>query len=92
MKKIFSLFLLIMLFFLNSNVFAVEVSAPHAILIDMDTGKTLFEKDAYSAVYPASTTKVLTAILVLEEFAELVFYIALVGFIYLYSQDKKFIK
>ena len=66
MKKIFSLFLLIMLFFLNSNVFAVEVSSPHAILIDMDTGKTLFEKDAYSAVYPASTTKVLTAILVLE--------------------------
>ena len=33
-----------------------------------------------------------THLLVLEEFAELVFYIALVGFIYLYSQDKKFIK
>ncbi len=29
-------------------------------------GKTLYEKDAYSATYPASTTKILTAILVLE--------------------------
>lgn len=66
MKKFYLLLFMIMLFFLNSTVFAVEVSAPHAILIDMDTGKTLYEKDAYSAVYPASTTKVLTAILTLE--------------------------
>ena len=66
MKKFYLLLFMIMLFFLNSSVFAVEVSAPHAILIDMDTGKTLYEKDAYSAVYPASTTKVLTAILALE--------------------------
>ena len=66
MKKFYLLLFMIMLFFLNSNVFAVEVSAPHAILIDMDTGKTLYEKNAYNAVYPASTTKVLTAILTLE--------------------------
>ena len=66
MKKFYLLLFMIMLFFLNSSVFALEISAPHAILIDMDTGKTLYEKDAYSAVYPASTTKVLTAIIAIE--------------------------
>lgn len=65
MKKIF-LFSLLFLLLINTNVFAVEVSAPHAILIDLDTGKTLFQQDAYSPVYPASTTKILTAILALE--------------------------
>ncbi len=64
MKK----FVLCLLFFLaiKSNVFAVEIDSPHAILIDVDTGRILFQKNAYEAVYPASTTKVLTAILVLE--------------------------
>ena len=65
MKKLF-LFSLLFLLLINTTVFAVEVSAPHAILIDLDTGKTLFQQDAYSPVYPASTTKVLTAILALE--------------------------
>lgn len=64
MKKFF-LFLLFILT-LGSNVFAVEVSSPRAILIDVDTGRVLFQKNAYEAAYPASTTKVLTAILVLE--------------------------
>jgi len=46
--------------------FALEISSPNAILIDVDSGKILYEKDAYSSVYPASTTKVLTAIIALE--------------------------
>ena len=45
----------------------MEVSAPRAVLIDVDSGKMLFEKDAYSPAYPASTTKILTAILALEK-------------------------
>lgn len=64
MKKIFLLFLFILA--INSNVFAVEVGSPRAILIDVDTGRVLYQKNAYEAAYPASTTKVLTAILVLE--------------------------
>lgn len=36
------------------------------ILMDAETGNVLFEKNGYSKIYPASTTKVLTAILVLE--------------------------
>ena len=50
----------------DNTVNTIEITAPHAVLIDMDSGKMLYEKDAYTPVYPASTTKILTAILVLE--------------------------
>lgn len=39
-----------------------EVSAPSAILINADTGAVLFEKNAYKQTYPASTTKIATAL------------------------------
>lgn len=72
MKKI--LFLTIALLLSCSTIFAsdaidsnaIEITAPHAVLIDMDSGKMLYEKDGYTATYPASTTKILTAILTLE--------------------------
>lgn len=38
-----------------------EVSAPIAILINAENGKVLFEKRAHEPCYPASTTKVATA-------------------------------
>lgn len=44
--------------------FAVESEG--AILIDADSGAVLYEKNATNAYYPASITKVLTAIIVLE--------------------------
>ena len=67
MKKIYFLvFFSISIMLINNPIYAVEISVPHAILIDMDSGKTLYEKDAYSPAYPASTTKILTAILTLE--------------------------
>ena len=37
-----------------------------AILLDRNTGDVLFEKDADKRMYPASTTKIMTALLVLE--------------------------
>ena len=37
-----------------------------AILIDGKTGQVLFEKNGYSKMYPASTTKILTGLLALE--------------------------
>ncbi len=64
MRKLF--FVLFLFLFLNSFCLAVEVNSPHAVLIDLDTGRVLFEKNAYEQAYPASTTKILTAILVLE--------------------------
>lgn len=44
----------------------VTVNAPVALLMDANTGKILYEKNAYERMYPASTTKIMTAILALE--------------------------
>ena len=66
-KKIFSLFVLLLMFFSNLG-FAIEptVASSAAILVESSTGKILYEKNAYEKMYPASTTKVMTAILILE--------------------------
>lgn len=42
------------------------ISAQSAVLIDADTGKTLYEKDASLKLPMASTTKIMTAIVALE--------------------------
>lgn len=44
----------------------VSVSAYSAILINMDTGEVLYEHDADEKNYPASTTKIMTALLCLK--------------------------
>ncbi|MEM5770856.1 MAG: D-alanyl-D-alanine carboxypeptidase, partial [Bacillota bacterium] len=44
----------------------VGVSADSAILIEATTGRVLFEQNAYEKRPMASTTKVMTAILALE--------------------------
>ena len=50
---------------------APAVSAAGAVLIRADTGAILFEKDAEKRLYPASTTKIMTALVVLEILEEL---------------------
>ena len=45
---------------------APDVTAESAILIDADTGAILFEKNAHEKAYPASTTKILTGLLTIE--------------------------
>lgn len=47
----------------NNN---LNINAESAILIDGDTGKVLYEKSAYEKRAPASTTKIMTALLALE--------------------------
>ena len=44
----------------------VGISAGQAVLIDGDTGKVLYEKCADEKCYPASTTKIMTALITLE--------------------------
>ena len=71
LKSIFfrSLMILFLVIICTSNIYANELPSlysKNAILIDNDSGKVLFEKGGNERVYPASTTKVLTAILVLE--------------------------
>ena len=72
MKKarIFSLFLRLVLFLsLVPSVRAVsgfDVDAKAALLVDVGSGETLYEKNSRERNYPASITKVMTALLVLE--------------------------
>ena len=44
-----------------------DITAPSAILIDAKTGRVLYEKDSDVQWYPASTTKIMTAILCIEK-------------------------
>lgn len=61
--------ILITLFFivlLTTSAFAIDISSENAILIDTTTGRTIFQQGAYAKAFPASTTKIMTAILTLE--------------------------
>lgn len=42
------------------------VSAQAALLVDLQSGQVLYRKNAHTRLYPASTTKILTALLALE--------------------------
>ena len=44
----------------------LTTKSPSVILVDAKTGKILYSKDAFKKMYPASTTKLMTAILTLE--------------------------
>ncbi len=69
---ILNIFVVVLLLFPSSFCFGtteddlVNVNAPVALLMDAKTGKILYEKNAYEKMYPASTTKIMTAILALE--------------------------
>lgn len=67
-KRAFALFLVIISLF-SVSAYAdetPEIFGKSAILIDADTGRVLFSKNPDAKVYPASTTKIMTAILVIE--------------------------
>lgn len=68
MKRLICFSLTLML--LISSALAVsappELIAPSAILMEKDTGKILFEKDSHNKRPPASVTKVMTLLLVME--------------------------
>ncbi len=69
MLKILSAIISILYILYPASSFAEkpEVVAEAAILIDAETGQILFEKNAHKLMYPASTTKILTCIIALEE-------------------------
>lgn len=67
MKKIlFVLFISLLLIHMPNKIFALDITSPNAILIEMESGKVIYEKEADTPTYPASTTKIMTAILALE--------------------------
>ena len=63
-------FVVILNMFSATNALALgtppQVVSEGAILIDMATGRVLFEQNADKRLYPASTTKIMTAVLALE--------------------------
>ena len=72
LKKIFSVFLIICLILVPSltvsayEPLGVEITAKSALLVSLDTGETIYEKNADQKVYPASITKIMTTLLILE--------------------------
>lgn len=48
------------------NIYDLTIHSDCIIMIEKDTGDILYEKNAHRKMYPASTTKILTAILTLE--------------------------
>ncbi|MCP8370396.1 D-alanyl-D-alanine carboxypeptidase family protein, partial [Clostridioides difficile] len=79
MKRNLSLLLICLLIFTSflgsSNISFADnepaIVAKHAVLMDYESGKILYNKDGNSKLYPASTTKVWTACLVLKEVKDL---------------------
>ena len=49
----------------------VKTQSESILLVNMDSGQTVFEKDADSKRYPASTTKIMTYIIVVENIEDL---------------------
>lgn len=66
-KKILIL-LIMFIIFINNFVFADEIklNATSAILVEVSTGRIIYERNSNEKRYPASITKIMTAILVLE--------------------------
>ena len=62
MKK----WLLILLLFLPFKVFAYSTSAKSAILMDMDSGRVIYGKDVHYVQSVASISKIMTAIVAIE--------------------------
>lgn len=71
-RKIFFVTIFILFIFTNTTVLAAtnnqpNIKSPAAILIDANTGQVLYEKNIDEQFYPASITKIMTAMLLLEE-------------------------
>jgi len=48
---------------------APELTAKGVMIVDAPSGAVLYEKNAYDPLYPASTTKLMTALVVIDEYA-----------------------
>ena len=68
MKRFTCLFLVVVLSVLSVPVSAVDMDIPakSAVLMDVATGTLLYEQDAHTPLAPASVTKVMTMLLIME--------------------------
>lgn len=69
-KQIFILILLLIFIFPCNKSYSatsnLSLDCMSAILVDMDTGYVLYEKNSEEKMYPASTTKILSSIIIIE--------------------------
>ena len=71
-RKLYKIFIIaIFIVIILSNSFAVyaeelSIDAKSALIVEVNTGKVIYEKDMETQNYPASVTKILTAIIVIE--------------------------
>ena len=78
LRKITLLIIIFIMFIMPITIFGADINtndynpdnittnSPSIILVDAKTGKTLYSKNAFEQRFPASTTKLMTAILTLE--------------------------
>ena len=68
MKKLFLLLAVCQLFTISvfAEAPAAQIEAPSGILVENSTGQILFEKNAHEKLAPASVTKVMTMLLIME--------------------------
>ncbi len=64
--RIFSVILIIFLPLKSLNSSEMDVDADHVILQDHLSGEILYEKDADASIYPASMTKIMTAVVAFD--------------------------
>ena len=67
MKSLKNFLIIIIISFFSSETFSeINIDARYLILQDYHSGKILTEKDADGKIYPASMTKIMTAIVVFD--------------------------
>ena len=67
MKKVFLLFLILVMVLPVASVSAApEIESRAAILMDAQTGQILYSKNQDEVLYPASITKIMTALVTLD--------------------------
>ena len=71
MKKVLSFILVFILFMVRANAVELDISSQNAILYNMDTEEILYEKAADEQVSIASLTKIMTALVSIENIEDL---------------------
>ncbi len=66
LKKIISVLSFFCILSLNLPIYSAEISATSAVVIDAESGRVLYEKNASKIMTPASTTKIMTGLLAAE--------------------------
>lgn len=71
-NKIFCLFIIAIICInliiknISLSIYNLKIYSESAILMELSTGKILYKKNAHKKMYPASTTKILTCLLAIE--------------------------